>query len=465
MRELEVEHPAARLLLLAAQQQEAEMGDGTNFVVLLAGELLIGAEELVRMGIRPSLIVEGYEIAYKRALEIIDGEIPIIGTINDAHNTESLKPLVESVLGSKQSSYAKTLARLVLDAVKIANPRDGAFNPENVRCVKILGGSIPSSTVIAGMVLEREPLGHVHRVENAKIAVFACSINSSRTETKGTVLIRGAQDLLDFGKGEESILQDQIQSISDSGVKVIVTGDTIGELALHFIERCGMMALKIPSKFDLRRLCKAVGATPLARLGAPTEEEAGRCDIVETVEFGGQRCTVFRQTDSTHSRLATIVLRSNTMSLLDDIERSIEDSLFSIKAASKDGRFLPGAGASEIELSQRLIALADTTPGIAQYAIRKYAEAFEVVPRQLATNAGQDATEVIAKLIWSHNQGNTSVGVDADDDIVDLLAVKRCAIHLATEAALTVLRVDQIIMSKPAAGPKARSAAPQDSDD
>lgn len=478
LRELEVEHPAARLILLASQQQEKELGDGSNLVVLLAGELLKNAEELIRIGIRPSIIVEGFEMAYTKALAILEdlsiGQVP-------------KESLVKSVISSKQLGYESLLTRLVMEAHSIASQSNNApnatesFSPENVRCIKILGGSLDASRVVAGMVLEREPVGVVSKVKDAKVAIFACPINITRTETKGTVLIKGAQDLLDFSKGEERILQDQIQAIADAGVNVVITGETIGELALHFLERHQIMALKVPSKFDLRRLCKAVGATPLARLGAPTEEELGRCDVVEAEEIGGQRCTLFRQEHHRErSAMATIILRSNTQSLLDDVERAIEDALFTLRNCHRDGRVVAGAGACELEIARRLREYGETTPGIAQYAIKKFAESFEVVPRVLGSNAGLDTTQLLSSLYWEHDQGHTCHGIVIRPDveqadleefvsdashIADLLSVKKSAIHLATDAAITVLRVDQIIMAKQATGPKARPAGPQDADD
>lgn len=489
MQEVEIEHPAARLIMMAAQQQQREYGDCSNLVVQLTAELLLGAEDLIRIGIKPALIVEGYEMAYKKTLEIIKSDIlrrdsidlkkEICGEMN------VLPLLVKSVIGAKQCGYEDLLTTLVLDAVKIAYQSAGneAFEPDTVRCVKILGGEPTMSLVIPGLVIEREPFGHVHHIPSkAKIGIFACPLDVSRTETKGTVLITGASDLLGFSRGEEDILREQIEAIAAAGVNVVVTGETIGELALHFIERAGMMALKVPSKFELRRLCKAIGATPLARLGAPTEEEAGFADIVEVMEIGGSRCTVFRQTEANQarSRLATIILRSNTQSVLDDVERALDDALHTLRTATRpggDARCCSGAGATEIELARLLSAYADITPGVAQYAIRKYAEAFELVPRMLATNAGHSPTELIAKLYWAHNSGDGQqagaqhVSFDLDSGvldqtrILDLMVTKRSAIHLATETALTILRVDQIIMSKPVGGPKPRPAGPVDPDD
>lgn len=503
MRELEVQHPAARLLLMASQQQGREAGEGTNLVVLLAGELLASAERLLRIGIKPALIIEGYELAYKKALGVLDdlvlpsSDAPVAAAGTSALSIDHLRHILLPVLGARQHGWESTLTNFVIDAIRIVMGTTGdeklvlqgrdetsgpVFNPDNVRCVKLLGGSLPMSMVIPGLLLEREPLGRVRSVANAKVAVYACPLNTSRTETKGTVLIKGAQDLLTFSQGEEAILEEQIRSVAESGVTVVVTGETIGELAMHYIETHGMLALKIPSKFDLRRLCKATGATPLARLGPPTEEEAGWADRVDTIEVGGTICTVFKQTPAHQhrSRLATVILRGATAAGLDDVERAIEGALATVRSLGKDSRLVPGAGATEIEIARQVAAWGETVPGIAQHAIRAYAESFEAIPRVLAMNGGLDGTQVVAKLYWAHGQGQTRTGVlldggsvDSDDylevgeteEVMDLLVSKRSAIHLATEAALTVLRVDQIIESKPVAGPKARSAGPQDADD
>ncbi len=511
---MDIEHPAARLILLASQQQDKEMGDGTNLTILLAGELLAAAEDLLRIGIRPAVIVEGYEAALEKTMLLLEDAIapaarvaPSLGGGADGKPDSALLGVLRSVLASKHYGSEAFLASLLHDAMTIVtgparSPASAAaFDVDSVRCVKILGASLLHSTVLPGMLIQREPMGSVHVAARAKIAVFACPISTSRTETKGTVLIKGAAELQTFSSGEEAILAEQVAAIAAAAVKVVVSGDTISELALHFIERAGMMAIKIPSKFDLRRLCKAVGATPLARLGAPTAEEAGYCVSVRVVEIGGTRCTVFDQTPlatpspaamdvdgaaaaeplflgGQGSRLATIVVRSNTMSMLDDVERAIEDGLHTIKNVTcRDGRLLAGGGAAEMEIARLLAEWAKVTPGLTQHAIKAYGGAFEAIPATIASNAGGDAAEVINKLHWAHNKGLLAEGVDVDSagDVVDAptlgifdaLIVKKNAIRLATEAALTVLRVDQIIMSKPAGAgaPKPRPAGPIDEDD
>jgi T-complex protein 1 subunit theta len=209
-----------------------------------------------------------------------------------------------------------------------------AFNVDNVRVVKVLGSNIFESRVVKGMLFNREPEGCVKKASKAKIAVFSCPIDISRTETKGTVLIHNANEMMNFSKGEEQLIEQQIKEIASSGVTVVVTGATIGEMSLHFLNRYNLLAVRVQSKFDLRRLCKVVGATPLARLGKPMEEEMGHCDLVEVEEIGSDRCTVFKQLQE-ETQTVSIVLRGATLNMLDDLERAIEDGVNVVKSLTK----------------------------------------------------------------------------------------------------------------------------------
>lgn len=403
-----------------------------------------------------------------------------------------LSKALRTVIASKQSGSEDALAALVSEAVLAVLPKNPVnFNVDNVRVVKIMGGSLEQSRVIKGMVFGREPDGQVKKARKAKVGVFSCPIDTSQTETKGTVLLKNAQEMLDFTKGEEERLEAAIKELYDSGLRVVVAGSTVGELAMHYLNRFNILVIKILSKFELRRLCRVVGATPLARLGAPMPDEIGSVDVVETTEIGGDRVTVFRQEDAnTVTRTATIVLRGATQNHLDDVERAIDDGVNVVKAVTKDPRLIPGAGATEIQLAERISAFADKTPGLSQYAIKKYAEAFEVVPRTLAESAGLDATEVLSRLYSAHQRTDESENSDGSDEgsdesssssdeepywttgvdlfstsntgtidaveegILDLMVSKNWAIRLATEAARTVLSVDQIIVARQAGGPK-----------
>lgn len=481
LREVEIDHPAAKLILLASQQQDREVGDATNLVIVLVSELLTQAEKLLRMGLKASIVVDGFELAFARAQEIMSVESEEL--LGSEHvSFKDLNPLLRSVIGSKQFGLEERMARLVGEAIAIclpiSNPR--AFNVDNVRCVKIMGASLSASHVVHGMVFNREASSQLKHMakgpEPIKVAVFTCPISNSRTETKGTVLLHDAKEMLDFSRGEEAILARQIAEIASSGARVLVSGDQISDLAIHFIDRAGMMAVRIPSKFDLRRLCRALGATPLARLGAPLAEELGAAESVETLEIGSDRCTVFKSANENGGRLATIVLRGSTQNSLDDLERSIEDAVNTVRTlVTRDDRVVPGAGACEMALSRAISKFADLTPGVSQYAIRAFAESFEIVPRILAMNAGFDSYECLARIAAAQEASGPCIGFNISDPtatidaksagIVDSLSAKSSAVHLAVDAALTILRVDQIIMAKPAGGPKPRAPGAQDADD
>lgn len=505
LRELDVVHPAAKLIVMASQQQEAEMGDATNLVIVLAGELLKKAEDLLRMGLKTSEINSGYERAQRYALKVLE-ELEVDRVENIRDQTELAKA-IRTVVAAKQSGSEDFLADMVAEAVLAVLPKNPYnFNVDNIRVVKIMGGSLEQSKVVKGMVFGRQPDGTVRKAVKAKVGVFSCPIDISQTETKGTVLMKNAKELFDFTKGEEQQMENTIKELHDSGMRVVVAGSTVGELALHYLNRFGILVIKVLSKFELRRLCRVVGATPLARLGAPMPDEMGNVDIVETLEIGGDRVTVFRQ-ENEQTRTATLVLRGATQNHLDDVERAVDDGVNVVKAITRDARLVPGAGAAEMQLVERITALADKTSGLAQYSIRKYAEAFEVVPRTLAESAGLDATEVLAKLYTAHHTTSTSnssakqtngtkkdaeqddddeedeeevpcMGVDIenndgsgtldaeDEGILDLMVTKSWAIKLATEAARTVLSVDQIIVARQAGGPKPPGPNPNwDEDD
>ncbi|KAF2197145.1 t-complex protein-like protein 1 [Delitschia confertaspora ATCC 74209] len=470
LRELEVVHPAAKLLVMASQQQEAEMGDATNMVIVLAGELLKKAEELLRMGLKTSDIVLGYEKAQDAALKVL--EELVIDKVNDIRSQDELSKAIRTVVAAKQSGSEDLLARLVAEAVLAVLPKNPVnFNVDNIRVVKIMGGALEQSKVVKGMVFAREPEGIIKKATKAKVGVYSCPVDISQTETKGTVLLHNAKEMMDFTKGEEQQIEQIIKELHDSGLRVIVAGSTIGELAQHYLNRYNILVIKILSKFELRRLCRVVGATPLARLGAPMPDEMGMIDVVETLEIGGDRVTVFRQ-ENEQTRTATLVLRGATQNHLDDVERAIDDGVNVVKAITRDPRLVPGAGATEMQLMERIKNMGEKTPGLSQYAIKKYGEAFEVIPRTLAETAGLDATDVLSRLLSAHaaqkgrkdDEWTTGVDIENEDGtgmldakaegIMDLWVTKSWAIKLATEAARTVLSVDQIIVARQAGGPK-----------
>lgn len=472
VKELEIEHPAAKMLQLAAETQDSECGDGTNLTVSFAGGLLSNTEDLLRMGLHTSEIIIGYKKAGEKLLNDILPTL-VVSDVKDLRNKDELIRVVKPVLAAKQYGCEDILAPLVAEAclgtMSNKNNTTPMVYPDSVRIAKILGGNISQSHVIHGMVVMRGAETTMLSAEDAKVTVFGCGIEASATEAKGTVLMENADDLKGYNKSEETKMEEIIKSIAETGTKVVVSGGTVSEMALHFIERYNMMCIKINSKWELRRLCSATNSTALVRLGPATPDEMGFCDSVQVEELGGRKITIFSQNKSAKDgcRLSTIVLRASTSSVLQDLERAIDDGVHTCKTLCKNPRLVPGAGATEMELAIKIKEYGDTCPGLDQYAIRAFAKALEFVPRTLAENSGQDAAIVLAALGAAHANGNATLGVDieaADTDkdgtkdtgniLLDLFETKKSALTLAIDAAITVLRVDQIIMSKQAGGPK-----------
>ena len=461
--QLEVQHPAANLLVMAAHAQQNEIGDGTNFVLSFAGELLSKAEKLLRDGLHPTEIADGYSKAGSKALELLEAlVIPGMAAL-DTKDAAAVSERIKGSIASKQYGYENVLASLVSDACIAVVPKNPVnFNVDNVRVVKIPGGTLHDSKVIRGLVLKRGAEGSITRVEDAKVVIFSQGIDTAVTETKGTVLIHNAEELMSYTRDEEQKVERAIKELSEAGVKVVVSGGSIGEIALHYIEKMGLMAVRIPSKFDLRRFARATGATSLVKLRKPEPNELGLARHLEVREIGGTECLILEQ-DSSLGQVSTIVLRGATDQLLDDIERAVDDGVNAYRVVAKDARVLPSGGAVEAELSHKISMLASREAGLDQYAIASFAEALEVVPRTIAENSSLPATDVVASLLAAHAAGNSMDGLDIEtgkprdltkDGIFDLYSTKWWALKLAVDAAVTVLRIDQIIMARVAGGPR-----------
>ncbi|KAF7147278.1 hypothetical protein RHSIM_Rhsim03G0001500 [Rhododendron simsii] len=463
--ELEVQHPAAKILVLAGKAQQEEIGDGANLTVSFAGELLQNAEELIRMGLHPSEIIIGYTKAINKTIEILDELVEKGSEKMDVRIKEEVIKRMKAAVASKQFGQEDILCSLIADACIQVCPKNPAnFNVDNVRVAKLLGGGLHNCTIVRGMVLKTDAVGSIKRVEKAKVAVFAGGVDTSATETKGTVLIHSAEQLENYSKTEEAKVEELIKAVAESGAKVIVSGGAVGEMALHFCERYKLMVLKISSKFELRRFCRTTGAVAILKLGRPNPDDLGYVDSVSVEEIGGVRVTVVRNEEGGNS-VSTVVLRGSTDSILDDLERAVDDGVNTYKAMCRDSRMVPGAAATEIELARKLKEFSFKETGLDQYAIAKFAESFEMIPKTLAENAGLNAMEIISSLYAEHASGNSKVGIDLEEgvckdvstmNIWDLHVTKFFALKYAADAACTVLRVDQIIMAKPAGGPGKR---------
>jgi T-complex protein 1 subunit theta len=466
MKELEVHHPAAKLVVMAAKLQESEAGDATNLVVILAGELLRMAEELIQTGLHPSDIVSGYEKASQYVISILP-DLAVF-TVTDLKNKEQIEKTLTPVIGSKVYGYEKHLASCAAEACIIVTENNQKFDLENVRIVKIQGGVLDQTKTYKGMVLSRPAEGKVKHVKNAKVAVYNCPLDPQQSDTKGTVLIKSATELKSYSRGEEEIAQKLVEDIHKAGVHVIVLGGSIAEIVMHYMELKSIMVIKVNSKFELRRVARMLGATIVVRLGAPIPEEIGEADEVSSEEISSTKVTIFRR-DSEFSKIATVVIRASTQNVMDDTERALDDAFNTFRSLSKDPRFLPGAGACEAEISKRVKSFATSQPGLDQYSILRYGQAFEVIPKTLAETSGSDPNYILPKI---YAENNLRVGVDIEnggvkdmtDEVVDHLVTKEWAIKLASDVALTVLRIDQIIMAKPSGGPNPNKKPPVEED-
>lgn len=458
--ELEVQHPAAKILTLSANRQWTEVGDGSGLVIALGGELLQQAETLLHMGLHPSDIVDGFVEAAAKADEILAGlSCKTVASPSEGEIISAVKTCFASKNYGMEDFFAPLVAKACTQVMPVGA---STFNVDSVRVNKIIGGSFGMSTLVNGMVVPRDTEGTVKTMANAKIVVFNVEVEATATENKGTVLIESSDQLMNYNRSEELAMEAMIKSIADCGANVIITSSKFSEMAMHYCERYNIMMLKILSKFELRRVCKTIGAAQLAKLGPCAPEELGTCSSICVEDIGDTRVTVFRQ-DESDAQISTILLRGGTKNGLDDLQRSIENSVNCVKMFLGDGRLCAGGGATELELARQLYSIGESCPGMEQYAMKKFAESLEVVPRTLAENSGQLATEAISALYAAHQAGETNHGVDIGDGsaqdmfaagVLDVLATKRSAVKLAADAAITVLRVDTIIMAKQAGGPK-----------
>ena len=477
LKEVQIEHPTANLLAMAVKKQEEERGDNTNLVLTFAGELLWQTALLIQKmtwQTAPEILA-----GYQQALHLLETEyLPaqVCDTIPNARalDKDTLMRVLIPVLQSKQYGSADILAPLVADAcLMLLQDNDGAgFSIEAIRTVSILGASVRQSMLLPGYVAKRGLETSVTSVTDAKIAVYATGLEASSTEAKGTVVMKTAADLQAYNRSEEDKMKDIIAGIAASGVKLVVSGGNISDMALHFLDKYGLACLRVGSKWELRRLCQAVGATALVRLGTPMADEMGFAASVKQQELGDQTVTVFEVGKA--SKLATIVLRASTKTVLADLERATDDGVQAVAQICKDGRLVYGGGCAEMACSTALLRKADQVPGLAQYALQAFGKALQIVPRVLAENAGYKAATVVANLQAAHAghdaaSGICDAGIDIDKEdapgtsgvtsmkekgVVDVMATKLSALRLAVDAAVTILKIDQIIMSKPAGGPK-----------
>lgn len=471
LQEMEVHHPAANLLKMASKMQKEEFGDGSNYVVTLAGELLNNAEKLLRSGLHPSDIISGYELALKQVLSILENSVAFNLEKPEGDNLVSV---LESSLAPKMPNHYKHFAKIVSEAcVTITQETAPRFNDDSIRVCKILGCSIGDSRVVKGWVIARgAESSTVEKVEKAKVACYRCPFDPDALETKGTVMIENAEDLLAFNSSEECYAEKIVKGIVESGVNVVVVGGSISDICLHYLNKYGIFVLKIQSKWELIRLCRLLNAKAIPSVRIPTQEDLGFCDLVEVQEIGSTRVTVFRK-DQVNSNLVTFIIRGATKVIMDGVESALQNGVSCYKQVLHDGRFLNGASSIECLLVNKIESYANTLKGLEQYGASSFGLAFEIFGKILLDNAGMNSNKMLPEIL-SKNIEKAEFGVDVFNmkleanntlRVFDNYSSKVNAIKLAVKAALTVLRVDQIIMAKPAGGPKPKNGSGWDNED
>jgi thermosome len=457
LKEMDVEHPAAKMVIEVAKTQDNEVGDGTTTAVVIAGELLKKAEELLDQEIHPAVIANGYRLAATKALEILN-EIAIPVNKDDR---EALKKVASTAMTGKGAEVAlDKLADIAVDAVRmIVEEVNGKLkaDTENIKIEKRQGGSVEDTVLIKGIVLDKEVVhpGMPKTVRNAKILLLDSALEVKETEIDAKIRITDPEKLQKFIEQEERMLKEMVDKIAKSGANVVFCQKGIDDLAQYYLAKAGILAVRRVKKSDIEKIAKATGAKILTDLREITPADLGEAELVEERKVGDEKMVFIEGCRNPKS--VTILVRGGTEHVVDEIARGIEDGIRVVACAIEDGKVVAGAGAPEMELSLRLKQWAPSVGGREQLAIEAFASALEVIPRTLAENAGIDPIDVIVNLKSAHEKGQKYAGVDVDTGkvvdmkergVIEPLRVKTQAIQSATEVAVMILRVDDVIAAK-----------------
>ncbi len=457
LKEMDVEHPAAKMIIEVAKTQEDEVGDGTTTAVVLAGELLKRAEELLDQDIHPSIIARGYRLACEKCMEVLD-ELAIDIDVND---TETLKKVAATAITGKHAEYAvEHLSGIVVDAVrKVAEERGDRYyvDDDAIKLEKKQGGSVENTELVDGIVLDKEVVhpGMPRRVENAKIAVLKAALEVKETETDAEIRITDPEMLQKFIEQEEKMIKDMVDALVNAGANVVFCQKGIDDLAQYYLAKAGVLAVRRVKQSDIEKLAKATGAKILTDLRDIKPEDLGEAELVEERKVGDEKMVFV--TGCKNPKAVTILIRGGTEHIVDEVERSLTDSIKVVKTALESGKVVAGGGAPEIELSLRLKQWAPTLGGREQLAAEAFANALEIIPRSLAENAGLDPIDILVELRKAHENGEKYAGVNVfsgkienmkELGVLEPLRVKKQAISSATEVAIMILRIDDVIAAK-----------------
>jgi len=458
MKELDVQHPAAKMLVEVAKSQDNEVGDGTTTAVVLAGELLTKAEKLLDQEVHPTVIVEGYKKASDKALEILRNL-----SIDIQPDDEKMLLLVaKTSMATKAATESRDhFATLAVKAItQVMEERDGktVADIDRIKVVKKKGESMEQSELVRGIVVDKE-VSHPQmprQVKNAKIALLNAKLEIEKTEFDAKINISSPDQMKRFLDEEETMLRDMTDRVSKSGANVIFCEKGIDDLALHFLAKKNIMAIKNISSGDMEKLAKATGGTIIASTKDLAADTLGEAKLVDEVKIGDDKLVYVR--DCKDPRAVTVVIRGGSEHVVDEAERSFHDALCVVRNAVEDRKIVAGGGSPEAETAKQLREYAVKVGGREQLAIEAYAEALETIPLTIAENAGLDPIDIMVELRSRHAEPNNKwfgvqvkTGKIADmyaDNVIEPLRVKEQVIKSATEAASMLLRIDDVVSSK-----------------
>ena len=462
LKEIDIEHPAAKMMVEVAKTQDEECGDGTTTAVILAGELLKKSEDLLDQNIHSTIISSGYRMAAEKARNIME-KIAEPVSIKDKR---ILKNIASTAMISKSvSSWREHMADVAVEGVtRIAEKRDGDYNvdKDNIQVVKKQGGSISDTKMIAGIIVDKEPVhpGMPKKIEKAKIALLDSALEVKKTEVDAKIQITDPTQLQAFLAEEENMLRSMVNTVKDSGANVLFCQKGIDDLAQHYLAKDNIYAVRRVKKSDMEKLAKATGGTIVTKLADLTKSDLGAAALVEERKVADDQMTFV--TGCRNPKAVSILIRGGTEHVVDEIERSLEDAIGVVRVAIEDGKMIAGGGATAAEIALKLRDYASTIGGREQIAIEAFANAMEVVPRTLAENAGLDPIDTLIELRKAHAKGKKTAGINVyTDKVVDMrkenviepLRVGMQAISSATDAAVMILRIDDVIASKSTGGP------------
>src|SRR5947208_6239783 len=462
LKEIDIEHPAAKMLVEVAKTQDEEAGDGTTTAVILAGELLKRAEDLIEQNIHPTVIAAGYRLASDKAHEVLE-EVATKISIKDA---EVLKKVAMTSMSSKSASgHKELLADIAVKAVStVAEKRaDDSYSVEddNIQVVKKQGGSIADTAMVYGIIVDKDRVhpGMPGEVREGKIALIDAALEVKKTEIDAKIEITDPTQLQAFLNEEESMLKRMVETVRKSGANVLFCQKGIDDLAQHYLAKAEIYAVRRVKKSDMEKLAKATGGKVVTKLDELAKDDLGYAKLVYEKKIGEDEMTFV--TGCKNPKAVSILIRGGTEHVVDEVERSLEDATSVVAVAIEDGKVITGGGSSATEIALSLRDFAATIGGREQIAIEAFADAMEVIPRTLSENAGLDPIDILIELRKEHKKGNKHAGVNvftgkvADmkkENVIEPIRVGSQAVSSATDAAVMVLRIDDVIAARSGGG-------------